>query len=177
MILKKTCRIFKTLSALFLGCIIISCFLPCHENADCPIGLYCAKYTGDCNGDGRCSPKPTVCTDDWIPVCGCDGNVYSNHCYAAREGVNVDYVGKCRDESCDDGTDLLCDMIPPVCAESELLAIQNNCWACVNPAACRPWGEPGCEKNEDCPAGSWCDPCGTSSCPACDNCVPACSIK
>ena len=76
---------------------------------------------------------------------------------------------------CDDGTPLLCLMPPLVCNEFEILAIQNNCWICVNPATCKPWGEPGCESNQDCPEGEECDPCGTSSCPECDDCIPACT--
>ncbi len=31
-----------------------------------------------------------------------------------------------------------------------------------------------CDSNADCDEGDYCDPCGTSSCPMCDDCVPAC---
>ena len=76
---------------------------------------------------------------------------------------------------CDDGTQVLCLMIPPVCGPYEILAIQNSCWSCVNPATCKPWGVPGCENEQDCPNGEECDPCGTSSCAFCDDCIPACT--
>ena len=80
-----------------------------------------------------------------------------------------------RPTGCDDGTTLLCDMIPPVCGDFEILAIQNYCWVCVNPATCRPWGQAGCDDDKDCPPGETCNPCGTSSCPFCDDCVAACT--
>lgn len=80
----------------------------------------------------------------------------------------------CRDTSCDDGTVPICLMVPPVCTEWEILAYQDQCYRCVNPATCRPWGEPGCEHDAECPPAEHCNPCGTSSCPYCDDCVPAC---
>lgn len=78
---------------------------PCQTNADCGWFLsrkkwpllrqYCKKDVGDCDGEGVCAYRPQMCLDVWIPVCGCDGNTYSNHCYAARVGVNVDYADDC----------------------------------------------------------------------------------
>ncbi|GJM26845.1 MAG: hypothetical protein DHS20C16_32600 [Phycisphaerae bacterium] len=72
----------------------------CQTNADCAFagqifGEYCQKATGDCDGTGSCSPVPQFCLDVWIPVCGCDGQTYSNTCYANRVGVNVAHEGAC----------------------------------------------------------------------------------
>lgn len=66
----------------------------CQTNADCGFsgsffGQFCRKAIGDCDGVGECSPRPEACLDVWIPVCGCDGQIYSNTCYAHRAGVNV----------------------------------------------------------------------------------------
>lgn len=72
----------------------------CQTNADCAFtgqlfGEFCLKETGDCDGTGVCTPAPQMCLDVWDPVCGCDGNIYSNTCYANRVGVNVSTDGAC----------------------------------------------------------------------------------
>jgi hypothetical protein len=73
----------------------------CTENADCVqppfslFGQYCDKAVGDCDGTGTCTAAPQFCLDVWSPVCGCDGQTYSNDCYAARSGVNVASDGDC----------------------------------------------------------------------------------
>ncbi len=88
----------------------------------------------------------------------------------------IAHEGPCRSTACDDGTFVLCDMILPKCMEFEILAIQDSCWRCVNPETCKLWGEPECEDDADCPSDMTCDPCGSSSCPYCDDCVPACVV-
>ena len=41
-----------------------------------------------------------ICTEQWDPVCGVDGQTYSNECYADCENISVSYTGEC----CVDGT-------------------------------------------------------------------------
>lgn len=154
----------------------------CLDNADCAAdNTYCKKSDGQCDAIGRCVPEPEVCTTEVDPVCGCDGRTYGNACAAAAYGVNVAFKGDCelgpRDDSCDDGTAPICDMEIPNCSDYEILAYQDNCYSCVNPATCLPWGEPDCEDSGDCGEGQYCEPCGTSSCPFCEDCVAACVPK
>ena len=79
-----------------------------------------------------------------------------------------------RSERCDDGSQPTCRMLPPVCDRWSLLAYQDQCYRCVNPMTCRPWGELGCRDDADCPGDGICDLCATSSCPMCEDCVAAC---
>lgn len=154
----------------------------CLVNADCADeNAYCRKKDGHCDTIGQCEIKPEICPANVDPVCGCDGRTYNNACSAATFGVNIAYKGTCqenpRDDSCDDGTVPLCDMVAPECSEYEILAYRNDCYVCVNPATCLPWGEPNCETDDDCGPDHYCEPCGTSSCPFCEDCVAACVPK
>lgn len=153
---------------------LLSCdSILCEDSSVCRNNEYCSKIIGNCDGEGICTIRPEACIEIWDPVCGCDNKTYGNECEAAAMGINVEYKGECKGP-CDDGTDALCLMPLPICTEYEIMAVQNYCYACVNPATCLPWGEPECSSDADCPEGSTCDPCGSSSCPFCDDCIPAC---
>ena len=41
------------------------------------------------------NPDDCLCTEEWNPVCGIDGNTYSNICYATCEYVVIAYEGEC----------------------------------------------------------------------------------
>ena len=60
---------------------------------------YCAFEEGTCkkiaDASGTCKPKPEMCPMIYAPVCGCDGQTYSNSCVAASHGVSVAARGKC----------------------------------------------------------------------------------
>jgi hypothetical protein len=67
----------------------------CTSNAECQEGQYCERSHG-CGAPGNCAPRPDFCVQVFEPVCGCDGNTYSNACIAAMNGVNVQHPGRCR---------------------------------------------------------------------------------
>lgn len=67
--------------------------------ARCDAQEYCDYGDrGQCGaGDqsGVCAARPEICTKDYNPVCGCDGQTYSNSCQAHASGVSVASPGAC----------------------------------------------------------------------------------
>jgi imidazolonepropionase-like amidohydrolase len=61
----------------------------CADNGDCAESEYCAFAEGECGGPGSCELRPEVCLQIFDPVCGCDGETYSNACTAASKGQSL----------------------------------------------------------------------------------------
>ncbi|HEY5959638.1 MAG TPA: Kazal-type serine protease inhibitor domain-containing protein, partial [Polyangiaceae bacterium] len=61
------------------------------EFCNYPIAAQC----GAADQTGTCLTKPQACTQEAVPVCGCDGNTYGNACTAATAGVSVASNGTC----------------------------------------------------------------------------------
>ena len=71
-----------------------------YPGIQCEAGSYCAIEKGQCKTiadvSGVCRKKPDVCTQQYQPVCGCNGKTYSNSCMAAAAGVSVAGDGECK---------------------------------------------------------------------------------
>jgi hypothetical protein len=64
----------------------------------CAADEYCDFPDDGCGAadrPGTCVRRPTACTREYMPVCGCDGRTHATACVAASAGVDVAQPGPC----------------------------------------------------------------------------------
>lgn len=71
---------------------------PCQDSSECQVDERCDKADGDCTGTGVCEfrPPPSACSYyDPSPVCGCNGQTFTNFCFAWSAGESIACQNAC----------------------------------------------------------------------------------
>lgn len=137
----------------------------CEDDADCPRGQVCGA-------DDSCGP--CVCPQIFAPVCGADGQTYSNACLAACARQDVVSDGACPTPEC--RTDADCDASEACVGGSCVVPSCRADGDCPGDASCRGGTcvAPACRIDGDCAPGETCveGQCRVPACRTDGDCAP-----
>ncbi|MCC7381433.1 MAG: hypothetical protein IT384_06360 [Deltaproteobacteria bacterium] len=156
----------------YAGCVTV--WQPCErlDEAQCLVTPGChAEYSTPqclmappCEGescDRPCGPASFAgCYPDQPPPPGCasDADCPGGYCeyYATCDAIGCPPAppSQCVYPSCDDGSVVLCDALPPECGIGQVVAVRNGCYECVDARTCTSQPPPvWCTSDLDCPEG------------------------
>jgi len=99
----------------------------CYYEADASCGF--ADQTG------VCKVKPDFCMELYAPVCGCNGQTYSNECFANSAGTSAASQGECAPQTCLDAGGFCVES--PTCP-ADTVQLEQSCGS-VGGICCKPW--------------------------------------
>jgi hypothetical protein len=108
---------------------------------------------GAADATGVCRPRPQACDLQYLPVCGCDGQMYGNACAANAAGTDASSDTSCiKGGSCKSDAD--CRLVDDYCGGCNCLALApgESAPKCTDPVAC--FVEPCLNKKAACVSGS-----------------------
>ncbi len=134
----------------------------CTTDAECASGQYCQTAAGQCGGTGACADIPDTWTEEYDPVCGCDGQTYGNGGEAASAGVSIDREGPCEGRPVCEPADCGGEPDVAVCSDGSAPSMEcvpevggDGCFWSIGPCAT----EPSCGGvgGQACGPGEFCD--------------------